>query len=122
MPLVQITWRNVWRGALVTSALFVIGKFLLGLYLGSVGAKSPYGAASSFVVFLMFVYYASAIFFLGAEFTKVQARKTGSEILPGKYAIRLSEAQHPEPGGSPPAAEQRNRKEPPPEEEQRKAA
>jgi membrane protein len=93
LPLVKIKWRDVWRGALVTSALFVIGKYLLGLYLGSIGAKSAYGAASSFVVFLMFVYYAAVIFLTGAEFTKVQAEKTGSEIVPSKYAIPLSAAQ-----------------------------
>lgn len=92
LPLVKIKWRNVWRGALVTSALFVIGKYLLGLYLGSIGAKSAYGAASSFVVFLLFVYYASVIFLVGAEFTKVQAHATGSEIQPSKYAIPLAAA------------------------------
>ena len=125
LPLVKIRWRDVWRGALVTSALFVIGKYLLGLYLGSIGAKSAYGAASSFVVFLMFVYYASVIFFFGAEFTKVQAQKTGSEIRPSQYAVRLSVLQRAEEGR--PTDEQLRRaeqksKEPPPDEEQRKAA
>lgn len=125
LPLVKIKWANVWRGALVTSALFVVGKFLLGLYLGSIGAKSTYGAASSFVVFLMFVYYASAIFFFGAEFTKVQAQQTGAEILPGRYAIRLSEVQRAQEGR--PSQEQlrsaeQKSKEPPSDEEQRKAA
>ena len=125
LPLVKIRWRDVRRGALVTSGLFVLGKFLLGLYLGSIGAKSAYGAASSFVVFLMFVYYASVIFFFGAEFTKVQAEKTGSRILPSRYAIRLPEMQRVEEGRA--SQEQLRRaeqgsKEPPSEEEQRKAA
>lgn len=125
LPLVKIKWRNVWRGALVTSALFVIGKFLLGLYLGSIGAKSSYGAASSFVVFLMFVYYASAIFFFGAEFTKVHAEGTGSEIVPDRYAIRLSEVRRADERR--PSQEQLRRADqkshkPPPGEEQRKAA
>ncbi len=125
LPLVKIKWGNVWRGALVTSALFVIGKFLLGLYLGSIGAKSAYGAASSFVVFLMFVYYASAIFFFGAEFTKVQAKETGSGILPSKYAIRLSEvqrAQEDRPSQEQLRPAEHKSNEPPSDEEQRKAA
>ena len=117
LPLVKIRWRDVWRGAAVTSALFVLGKYLLGLYLGSIGAKSSYGAASSFVVFLMFVYYASVIFLFGAEFTKVQARKTGSQILPSAYAVRLAAPQPAEPLEHP--AQQRE--EPPPD-EHRKAA
>lgn len=126
LPLVKIRWGDVWKGAFVTSALFVIGKFLLGVYLGSIGAKSSYGAASSFVVFLMFVYYASVIFFFGAEFTKVQAQKTGSEILANKYAIRLSEVQQIEAGRPSQeqlqrAAQQQRFREPPPE-EHRKAA
>jgi membrane protein len=124
LPLVNIQWRNVWRGAAVTSALFVIGKYLLGLYLGSIGAKSSYGAASSFVVFLMFVYFASLIFFFGAEFTKVQAQKTGSEIVPSQYAVRLSVLQRAEEGRVSQdelRAAERQSREPPPE-QRREAA
>lgn len=121
LPLVRIRWRDVGRGAIVTSALFVIGKYLLGLYLGSVGAKSSYGAASSFVVFLMFVYYASVIFLFGAEFTKVQAQKTGSEIVPSRYAIRLPGLQR-APEGRVSQDELRRAEQQPPPDEQREAA
>jgi membrane protein len=120
LPLVKIKWGDVWRGALVTSALFVIGKYLLGLYLGTIGAKSSYGAASSFVVFLRLVYYAAVIFFFGAEFTKVRAEKTGSEILPNRYAVRVPALQSTEQGRPSPEqlrrAEEQRRKQPPPDE------
>ena len=109
---------------MVTSALFVAGKYLLGLYLGSIGAQSSYGAASSFVIFLMFVYYASVIFLFGAEFTKAWAERTGSQIQPSQYAVRLSVLQRAEEGRvSPERLRQAERKsdEPPPEEQQEAA-
>jgi membrane protein len=89
LPDVQITWRDVWVGALVTAILFNIGKTLIGLYLGRTAVASTYGAAGSFVVILLWVYYSALISFFGAEFTQVYARKYGSKIRPEPHAIRI---------------------------------
>jgi membrane protein len=78
MPRVQIRWRDVWIGAFVTSVLFSIGKFLIGLYIGKSGVESSYGAAGALVVLLVWVYYSAQIFLLGEEFTKVYAESHGS--------------------------------------------
>jgi membrane protein len=78
VPDVPIQWRDVWIGAGVTSLLFAIGKFLIGLYLGKASVGSAYGAAGSLVVFIVWVYYSAQIFFLGAEFTHVFAERHGS--------------------------------------------
>ena len=78
MPRVEIRWRDVWIGALVTSLLFSFGKFLIGLYIGKSGVESSYGAAGALAVLLVWVYYSAQIFLLGAEFTKVYAESHGS--------------------------------------------
>ena len=77
LPSTEIRWRDVWVGAAVTAALFVVGKEAIGLYLGNTSVASVYGAASSIVVILVWVYYSSQILFLGAEFTQVFARRRG---------------------------------------------
>ncbi len=71
VPAVQVSWRNVIVGAVGTSFLFTIGKFLLGLYLGKASVGSAYGAAGSLVAVIVWVYYSAQIFFFGAEFTRV---------------------------------------------------
>jgi len=71
LPDVQIQWRDVWIGAVITAILFGIGKWLLGFYLGSGAAGSAYGAASSLITLLLWVYYSSQILLFGAEFTQV---------------------------------------------------
>lgn len=78
MPSTSVAWRDVWIGALVTAALFELGKLLIGLYLGKSGITESFQAAGSLVVLLAWVYYAAQIFLLGAEFTKVYARAHGS--------------------------------------------
>ena len=78
MPRAAIHWRDVWLGALVTSTLFTIGKFLISLYIGRSGVASSFGAAGSIAVILVWVYYSAQIFFIGAEFTWVYAQKYGS--------------------------------------------
>ena len=78
MPRVGVRWYDVWLGALVTAVLFTAGKFLIGLYLGKTGVASGYGAAGSFIVVLVWVYYSAQIFLLGAEFTWVYAQTFGS--------------------------------------------
>jgi len=71
MPRAVIRWRDVWIGALVTSLLFSLGKFAIGLYIGKAGVESSYGAAGALVVLLVWVYYSAQTFLMGAEFTKV---------------------------------------------------
>ena len=79
LPDVEIQWQDVWTGAALTSILFTIGKFLIGLYLGSSGITSIYGAAGSLITVILWVYYSSLIFLLGAEFTEVYATPTDQE-------------------------------------------
>ena len=78
MPRVSVQWRDVWVGAGVTAVLFTIGKYLIGLYIGTTGVASGYGAAGSLVVVLVWVYYSAQIFLLGVEFTWVYAHAYGS--------------------------------------------
>lgn len=80
MPDVQIEWRDVLLGCLVTSLLFIVGKQVLSVYLGRASYRSTYGAAGSVVVFIAWVYYSSQIFFLGAEFTRAFASRYGSRL------------------------------------------
>ncbi|MGA7876832.1 MAG: YihY/virulence factor BrkB family protein [Desulfoferrobacter sp.] len=93
LPDVKITWRDVWVGALVTALLFTGGKLLIGMYLGQMVGGNVYGAAGSFVVLLIWVYYSALICFFGAEFTQVYARRYGSKIRPQEHAIRLGKKQ-----------------------------
>ena len=78
LPDVDILWRDVWVGAAFTALLFSIGKYLIGLYLGRSALSSTYGAAGSLIVLLVWIYYSSQVFLLGAEFTQVWARYMGA--------------------------------------------
>jgi membrane protein len=78
LPDATIAWHDVWIGAVTTAALFEIGKFLIGLYIGKQGLESTYGAAASIVIVLIWVYYSAQIVLLGAEFTNVYAKHHGS--------------------------------------------
>jgi membrane protein len=89
LPDVEIQWRDVWIGAVMTAILFGIGKWLLGFYLGSGAAASAYGAASSLITLLLWVYYSSQILLFGAEFTQVYAARAGRELKPSHYAVRV---------------------------------
>ena len=82
MPRVRVAWRDVWVGAAVTSVLFLIGKMLIGLYIGRSGITSAFGAAASLIVVLLWVYYSAQIFLFGAEFTWVYAQRYGSRRPP----------------------------------------
>jgi membrane protein len=80
IPRVRIAWRDVWIGAGVTSALFAVGKLVIGLYIGKAGVASAFGAAGSLVVLMVWVYYSAQIFLLGAEFTRIYAHEQGSRV------------------------------------------
>jgi membrane protein len=83
VPREQITWGDVWVGAIVTASLFTVGKLVIVVYLGRVAFSSAYGAAGSFLVLLLWVYYSAQIFLLGAEFTYSYAYERGSRARQG---------------------------------------
>jgi membrane protein len=93
LPDVKVQWRDVWLGAVITAILFGIGKWLLGFYLGSGAAGSAYGAASSLITLLLWVYYSSQILLFGAEFTQVYAAQAGRVLRPSEYAVRVATKQ-----------------------------
>jgi membrane protein len=99
LPDMKIAWRDVWIGASLTAVLFVVGKFLLGLYLGSGAAGSAYGAASSLITLLLWIYYSAQILLFGAEFTQVYTHAYGSLVKPEDHAVRVKrvEIEVPEP-------------------------
>jgi membrane protein len=108
LPDAVIAWRDVAFGATVTAALFSLGKFLIGLYLGRTGVASAFGAAGSLVLVLLWVYYSSLIVLFGAEFTRVHSRRfrprrvrpePGAKRAPGAITREEDVA-----GGLPPSA------------------
>jgi membrane protein len=109
IPDAKIAWSDVWVGAFVTSLLFSLGKYALGLYVGRASIASPYGAAGSVIVLVVWVYYAAQILLLGAEFTQVYARRYGHEIEPSAHAerievVRVSQTKSEPPSAATPAA------------------
>ncbi len=98
LPDAVIEWRNVWTGAVVTAALFEVGKLALGFYLGRESTASSYGAAGAIVLLLLWVYYNACILFLGAEFTQVYARHTGRLIRPSNGAESIVRYEHTQDG------------------------
>jgi membrane protein len=90
LPDAQISWRSVWVGAVFTAILFVLGKFVIGLYLGKSNPGQAYGAAGSLAVLLLWIYYSSLIVLFGAEFTETWAQeRRGETIEPEPGAIRV---------------------------------
>jgi membrane protein len=83
LPDTPIAWRDVAIGAVVTTLLFTVGKWLIGLYIGSSRVASTYGAAGALIVLLLWIYYSAQIFLLGAEFTKCYAHRHGSKTFHG---------------------------------------
>lgn len=94
LPDAKIRWRDVWVGAIITTLLFVAGKFLIGIYLGNSDLATTYGAAGSFVIILFWVYYSSIIVLFGAQCTQVFARLFGEELEPSRYAVRVQPQQN----------------------------
>ncbi len=93
LPDVSVRWRDLWVGSAMTALLFLIGKWALGLYLGSGAAGSAYGAASSLVTLLLWIYYSSQILLFGAEFTQVYANRCGSGGTPSKHAVCIEKTE-----------------------------
>lgn len=103
LPDRKLKWKDVIVGAVATSLLFTIGKTLIGLYIGNSSVASSYGAAGALVIVLLWVYYSSQIFLLGAEFTKVWASHQGS---PEAFAARNDQPAAPTPAAAPATAVQ----------------
>jgi membrane protein len=102
LPDVRIQWKDVWIGAALTSFLFTLGKFLIGLYLGTSGVTSSFGAAGSLITVLLWVYYSALIFFFGAEFTQIYASRYGSGVVPAENAVPIASIPECERRESPP--------------------
>ncbi|MEO7112023.1 MAG: YihY/virulence factor BrkB family protein [Polyangiaceae bacterium] len=106
IPDAKIDWRDTLLGGLVTAVLFTIGQLLIGLYLGHTSIGTAYGAASSLMIVVVWIYFSACILFLGAEFTQVHAEMYGSKIEPSKDAIAVPE------GMTPAAATEKKKEEP----------
>lgn len=114
LPDAEIRWRDVWVGAGVTAVLFTIGKYLIGLYLGTADPGSAFGAAGSLALILVWVYYSALIVLVGAEFTQAWAEAFGGGIEPDPPGG--DDGSEPAPGPAPPAGDgARQRDEPVPE-------
>ena len=96
LPDVEIGWKDVRIGAFFTVTLFIVGKFLIGIYIEKVGPGSAYGAAGSIIVMLVWVYYTSAILYFGAEFTQVYSECYGGKIKPASYAVHIIQTEEEE--------------------------
>lgn len=93
LPDAKIKWRDVKAGAFFTACLFLLGRYVIGLYITTTGAGSPYGAAGSIIVILLWVYYTAAILYFGAEFTRAYAIFKGRNIQPADYAVYVEQRE-----------------------------
>jgi membrane protein len=101
LPDTEVTWSDVWVGAAITALLFTLGKYLIGLYLGTSSVGSAYGAAGSLVVLIIWIYYSAQILFFGAEITQVWSRKYGSRANARQPSPELAHDFGPHRGLSP---------------------
>ncbi|MEK7258060.1 MAG: YihY/virulence factor BrkB family protein [Bacteroidota bacterium] len=88
LPDIKLKWKDTWFGAFVTALLFSLGKYLISFYIGRSSAAGLYDAAGSVMVIMLWVYYASVIFFFGATFTYIRASKL-SRLHPADYAVKV---------------------------------
>lgn len=93
LPDVKIRWAEVRTGAIFTAILFMLGQYLIGLYIQYTAQGSAYGAAGSIIIILVWIYYSSAILYIGAEFTQVYAEATGCRIEPAEYAVLVQQTE-----------------------------
>jgi membrane protein len=110
LPDAIIRWRDVGIGALITSLLFLLGKYLISFYIAKSSPGSAFGAAGSAIVLLVWIYYSSLILFFGAEFTQEFADTYGQRVQPRSYAVRIKtievapgEAEEDKASGRPPS-------------------
>ena len=92
LPDARVAWADVWVGSTLTSIVFTLGKSLISLYLGHSSVRSLYGAAGSFVLLLLWIFFTAQILLIGAEFTQVWANTYGSKIVPRRHAVTTGES------------------------------
>lgn len=88
LPDGKVRWKDSFIGAMITGALFMVGKFLISMYIGRMNLAA-YGGTASLAILLVWVYYSSIIMYLGAEFTQVFAAFKGRRIEPKRFAVRV---------------------------------
>ena len=93
LPDAKIAWRDVRWGAFFTALLFMLGRYLIGLYVETISTSSAYGAAGSLIVILIWIYYTAAILYFGAEFTQAYANHFGHRIEPADYAVYVEQIE-----------------------------
>lgn len=91
LPDAEIRWKDVRVGAFFTACLFMLGRYLISIYIETTGTGSAYGAAGSIIVILVWVYYTAAILYFGAEFTRVYVDYTGARIQPSDHAVYVEQ-------------------------------
>jgi membrane protein len=101
LPDAEMYWKHAMAGGAVTAALFTIGKYLIGAYLGASGVVSPYGAAGSMILIVLWVYYSALILLLGAEFTVSWSRSKGARLEPESGAVRVARREEQQPSSTP---------------------
>lgn len=93
LPDAKIKWRHVRSGAIFTALLFMVGRYLIGLYISKTATESTYGAAGAIVVLLVWIYYSAVILYIGAEFTQSYAEAFGGHIEPAEYAVHVEQTE-----------------------------
>ncbi len=93
LPDAKIKWRDVRSGAIFTAIFFMLGQYAINVYVQYAARASTYGAAGAILAILVWVYYTSAILYIGAEFTVVYAEATGSHIEPAEYAVHIEQRE-----------------------------
>jgi len=96
LPDAKIAWKDAFVGASFTGVLFLLGKFLIGFYLGNSKFGNTYGAAAALILILSWIYYSAIILYMGAEFTKVYALRVGKGIRPYKTAVFIMKREEKE--------------------------
>lgn len=93
LPDAKIKWSHVRTGAIFTAILFMIGRYVIGLYIQHSATETTYGAAGSLVVLLVWIYYSAVILYIGAEFTQVYTEAFGGTIEPAEYAVHVKQTE-----------------------------
>ena len=93
LPDARMRFKDVVGGAIFTAALFMLGRYLIALYMQYSAPASAYGAAGSIIVLLLWIYYSAAILYFGAEFTKIYAQRYGNGVLPTSYAVKIVQTE-----------------------------
>ncbi|MBE9585614.1 YihY/virulence factor BrkB family protein [Mucilaginibacter sp. JRF] len=94
LPDVKIKWKDVRAGAIFTAFLFILGQYIISLYIQYTATGSIYGTAGSIIIILVWIYYTAAILYVGAEFTQVFAEAQGSRIEPAPYAVVIRQTEY----------------------------